>query len=1031
MINYFHCVIKFMKKYYMQKSILFFVLLCSVFVKANSTTINTANNIEYGKELLLKEECVVKALQFFTNELIIATKNNEQKSKAENIYWIAECLFQLKNIKAIEEVIAIGESFTKKNKLTYWHKNLVLTKSKYLIDIDNEKEAIRLLQQIENKTDDINFKINQKLILADALYRIGKLEECNAIFKQIINKTKDTLQLAQAYNGIGSYYFMLSKFDSAKIYYNKSLMLYSIKLDINHTKIAQVLYNLSLISSKYGDLISTQKYREKSLKIYQSKFGNHHPKTAGAFGALGACYTMEDNIGKSIFYYKKEAEVLAAIYGASTPKLINNYLNITEIYTTNKEYVTAEKSINNAVVLIEKFYGKKNNLYTQAIVKLAFLLTQKGEFIKSEKLLSEAININAKNPDDYIPDIYLQLGSNFLAQNKYDEAIQNFKKAQKMYIAFYGDKNAFAIEALIETSNAYLSKKMYADAMKYALLAKEQTIANSTIILPYDYWETVLQELKCKKEMYKVGLISTQKCRDDIELIKQTTQKANKIKQTYFSNGSQLYYAEKMAKLNEIGIYLLTHFYKNQDDYFFDNLLNFAENNKANLLRYKISTTASTKLLPEVEQKRLATINEKFDYFISLQENQSKIDFNTNDSILFYQDMQEKFIKSIEKNYPKVYAIKYGQTCYSIRQIQQKLKQGFTFIMYCNDGEKYYCLSTAKQEINYKICGDKCKIDSITNIYTNLLIHKKFDAKLNQQLSQILLPNKIEQHLIISPDGAIQNIAFDALEEKNTAAYLIYNHTIQHAFSTSTYFNHQSNTSNKNIITFFPSFDNKNFATLNTKNEVETLNNFPSLKTYQNKFATKSTFLQSYKTASIIHVASHLIIDTISPLESSLVFQPNQDYLLTINDIWKLNTNTQLITLAACHSNFGKSQNGEGLQNFAWAFQYAGIHNVLSTQWNAFDKSTSTIICNFYSNLKNGKTKEEALRLAKIDYLKSTDAIGAQPFFWANFNLFADETDIKISHHFFNKFWFVPLLLLLLCYLAFLKIGKKTNAETQ
>ena len=90
--------------------------------------------------------------------------------------------------------------------------------------------------------------------------------------------------------------------------------------------------------------------------------------------------------------------------------------------------------------------------------------------------------------------------------------------------------------------------------------------------------------------MYKVGLISTQKCKDDIELIKQTIKEANKIKQTYFSNGSQLYYAEKIVELNEIGIYLLTHFYNKKDEYFFDNLLSFAENNKANLLRYKIST---------------------------------------------------------------------------------------------------------------------------------------------------------------------------------------------------------------------------------------------------------------------------------------------------------------------------------------------------------------------------------------------------------------------------------------------------------
>ena len=244
----------------MQKSILFFVLLCSLFVKANIATVDTTSKVEYGKELLLKEEKFVKALQFFTKELIIATKNDDQTAKAEHIYCIAECLFQLKDLKALEEVLVVGESFMKKNKLTIWYNNLSLTKSKYLIDIGKEDEAIQLLQKLNIKSENSKFIIKQKLILADAYYRVGKLEECSVLYKQVLNKTRDTLQIAQAYNGIGSCFFMLSQFDSAKISYNKSLKLYSKILGNTHTKIAQVLYNLSLISLKYGDNISTEKY---------------------------------------------------------------------------------------------------------------------------------------------------------------------------------------------------------------------------------------------------------------------------------------------------------------------------------------------------------------------------------------------------------------------------------------------------------------------------------------------------------------------------------------------------------------------------------------------------------------------------------------------------------------------------------------------------------------------------------------------------------------------------------------------------
>lgn len=70
------------------------------------------------------------------------------------------------------------------------------------------------------------------------------------------------------------------------------------------------------------------------------------------------------------------------------------------------------------------------------------------------------------------------------------------------------------------------------------------------------------------------------------------------------------------------------------------------------------------------------------------------------------------------------------------------------------------------------------------------------------------------------------------------------------------------------------------------------------------------------------------------------------------------------------------------------------------------------------------KNKQEALQLAKINYLQNTDAIGAQPFFWSNFYLYGDETALTISPSFLVKFWWMPVFLLLLCYLAMVIIRK-------
>lgn len=384
-------------------------------VYANNNSGLVTENPDKGKRLLLNDEKFVDALRFFTTALENAAQLQNQKAKAENIYWIAECLFQMRAMKQLNEVLKAGEYFMQRNKNDTLYSYLILIKSKYLIDIGKNKEAIQLLLKT-SKTYNKDFTNKKELILADACYRTGKLELSKKLYENIIRNTVDSTQTAQAYNGIGSYYFMTSEFDSAGYYYEKALLIYRRNKGVNYSLTTSVLYNQALILIKDGNYITSEAKLEEALKICLLKFGNYHPKTAEVTGTLGNIYMIEDNIGKAIHYFNKESEILLKIYGEFNPKLINCYMNLTDIYTSNKEFSKAETEIRKAIYLTEKFYNKKNNLYTQCVVKLGILLTQKQQFNAADKLLNEVIRLNRKNPDDYLADVYLQSGNNLFAQ---------------------------------------------------------------------------------------------------------------------------------------------------------------------------------------------------------------------------------------------------------------------------------------------------------------------------------------------------------------------------------------------------------------------------------------------------------------------------------------------------------------------------------------------------------------------------------------------------------------------------------------
>jgi CHAT domain-containing protein len=66
------------------------------------------------------------------------------------------------------------------------------------------------------------------------------------------------------------------------------------------------------------------------------------------------------------------------------------------------------------------------------------------------------------------------------------------------------------------------------------------------------------------------------------------------------------------------------------------------------------------------------------------------------------------------------------------------------------------------------------------------------------------------------------------------------------------------------------------------------------------------------------------------------------------------------------------------------AFQYAGARSVLMSFWSVAEFASIRLVESFFNNLKAGKNKLEALKLARDEI---RDEGYAHPFFWASFVL--------------------------------------------
>ena len=96
-----------------------------------------------------------------------------------------------------------------------------------------------------------------------------------------------------------------------------------------------------------------------------------------------------------------------------------------------------------------------------------------------------------------------------------------------------------------------------------------------------------------------------------------------------------------------------------------------------------------------------------------------------------------------------------------------------------------------------------------------------------------------------------------------------------------------------------------------------------------------------------------------------------------------------LATLSACDTERGKVIRGEGLQGFSRALLSAGSRATVTTLWRVADKPATEFMKQLYFELNNGESKAQALRLAKLKFLRSGGAL-AHPRYWAAFVLNGD-----------------------------------------
>ncbi len=140
-------------------------------------------------------------------------------------------------------------------------------------------------------------------------------------------------------------------------------------------------------------------------------------------------------------------------------------------------------------------------------------------------------------------------------------------------------------------------------------------------------------------------------------------------------------------------------------------------------------------------------------------------------------------------------------------------------------------------------------------------------------------------------------------------------------------------------------------------------------------------------------------------LRSGLVFaganhpvsdSQDDDGYLTAQEVVQLDLHgTELVTLSACDAGRGDIDTGEGVYGLQRALIVAGARSMLLSLWPVPDEATCVFMVRFYTLLKHGSGRYEALVTVQREFRHHENVVWRHPFYWGAWQLIGDGRPVE------------------------------------
>ncbi|KAL9951651.1 hypothetical protein ACROYT_G044359 [Oculina patagonica] len=897
-----------------------------------------------------------------------------------------ECLFILDNTPLIKE----KKKFKLLNKDIYWKMSLAYWR------IDDYTNVIKYAKKILPILSECGKWFEEYLVsqmLAASYLRQSKYVEAKEHSEKallISTEIGDKNVEADCYKDLGTVYQSVGEYEKAKEYYIKAL---AIRKEIGDRNGEATCYgNLGTMFQCVGEYEKAKQYYERALGM-EKEIGNRGGE-ATVYGNLGTAFQSVGEYQKAKEYHMKALAIRKEI--GDKKGVASSYGNLGTVLESLGEYEKAKENLEVALV-IEKYIGDREG-EAFCYGRLGYVFHSVGEYVKAKEYYKKAIVISRKIGYKRGEGTACgNLGSLFLSLGKYAEANEYLQIALALSKEI-GNKNGEAgayenIGIVFRSIGDYKKAREY---LEKALMISKETVDRSREATIYGSLGVVFEFLGKyveAEEYHKRGVALSEEIGDKTKKSTLLCQfgffmlRAGEIQKALSCLLQKIQKCEDLrGSLRDNDQFKISFSHKNADPYRVLTAL-FCSDGYPNQALY-VSELFRARALADLMSAHYSVdeqISANPQSWVGIE---SVMEKKRNCTCLYTSYFQRNIFLWILK---------------ARKVVQFKRVNGEEIMVHEGLVENLDDLYNKERFRSFGILpGEHCEDRSLKDVQEKPceeVIHKASrtgnDGKDNQDSLKrnlslchklIITPvvDLIEgTEIIIVPERSLYNIPFAALPDE-CGKYLSETFRIRVVPSLTTLKLIQDSPADYHSQTGAVIVGNPDVGRVRYKGRLKFISPLPCAESEANmigeklgvkpllgKQATKQAVLQVINSVSLIHFAAHGDAErgeiALAPA-LRIDRHPNripreEDYLLTMSDISKVQLRAKLVVLSCCHSGRGQIR-AEGVVGIARAFLGSGARSVLVALWALEDSATEQFMSRFYEHLVGGDSASESLHEA-------------------------------------------------------------------